>query len=66
MQKKKKTEELRYRQIKSDAVPSTFQIYLCYYAHRDVAVTVNGAEVADYRKVKCRLTRFRLRQIKRK
>ena len=29
-------------------------------------VTVNGAEVADYRKVKCRSTRFRLRQIKRK
>ena len=29
-------------------------------------VTVNGAEVADYRKVKCRSTRFRLRKIKRK
>ena len=26
-------------------------------------VTVNGAEVADYCKVKCRSTRFRLRQI---
>ena len=29
------------------------------------SVTVNGAEVADCRKVKCRLTRFRLRQNKR-
>ena len=31
-----------------------------------IDVTVNGVEVADYRKVKCRSTRFRLRQIKRK
>ena len=30
------------------------------------SITVNGAEVADYRKVKCRSTRFRLRKIKRK
>ena len=29
------------------------------------SVTVNGAEVANSRKVKCRSTRFRLRQIKR-
>ena len=28
-------------------------------------VTVNGAEVADCRNVKCRSTRFQLRQIKR-
>ena len=36
-----------------------------FMKRHNLSVTVNNTEVANCRKVKCRLTRFRLRQIKR-